>query len=349
MSFYRGQYSFFDVENQLDKIHSLNDFLVRLNELVNWSIFLSALSSVRRQHDPSKGGRPPFDPILMFKILILKSLYNLSDEQTELQIRDRLSFREFLGLTFADVVPDARTIWLFAELLKEQNMERYLFDLFNEELSRQGFVAKSGIIIDGTFVEVPRQHNSREENSQIKNGIIPDRFVDDPNVGSHKDTDASYAKKNNTTYYGFKNHVIINAETKLIEDYTTTTASVHDSKVCLDLAPPEAAFEGQEFFGDAAYVGSESNPIKPDLKERGFDPQISEKGVRNNPLTPLQRFCNGVKSMVRCRIEHVFGEQKKRMGNEILRTIGGERARFWIGMRNIVSNMCRAVILQGLK
>ncbi|MDR1383228.1 MAG: transposase [Planctomycetaceae bacterium] len=130
--------SFFDIENQLDKIHELNNFLVRLNALVNWSIFTDILATLRSPRDPSHGGRPPFDVLLMFKILVLKSLYNLSDENTELFIRDRLSFREFLGLGFADRVPDARTIWLFAEMLKEQNLERYLFDRFNEELSSQG-------------------------------------------------------------------------------------------------------------------------------------------------------------------------------------------------------------------
>ncbi|MDR2705921.1 MAG: transposase, partial [Planctomycetaceae bacterium] len=187
--------SFFDIENQLDKIHELNDFLVRLHSLVNWSIFTDILASLRSPRDPSRGGRPPFDSLLMFKILVLKSLYNLSDENTELFIRDRLSFREFLGLGFSDRVPDARTIWLFSEMLKEQDMERYLFDRFNEELSRRGFSPQGGIMQDGTFVEVPRQHNSSYENEQIKQGKIPERFLSDPHVGSHKDTDARWAKK----------------------------------------------------------------------------------------------------------------------------------------------------------
>jgi hypothetical protein len=73
-----SQPSFFDVEHQLDKIHAINDFLVRLNTLINWSIFLAPLSTIRLQRDPSRGGRPPFDSLLMLKILILKTLYNLS-------------------------------------------------------------------------------------------------------------------------------------------------------------------------------------------------------------------------------------------------------------------------------
>jgi hypothetical protein len=220
MSVSHGQYSFFAIESELAKIHQLNHFLVRLHSLVNWNIFRVALATLRSPHDPSKGGRPPFDSLLMFKILVLKSLYNLSDEQTELFIRDRLSFREFLGLTFADTIPDARTIWLFAEMLKDQNMERHLFDLFNEELARQGFAAQRGYIMDGTVVEVPKQHNSRTENEQIKAGEIPERFTENPHVGSHKDTDARWGAKGATKFYGYKNHVLAAEDSKLISDYT---------------------------------------------------------------------------------------------------------------------------------
>jgi len=113
--------------------------------------------------------------------------------------------------------------------------------------------------------------------------------------------------------------------------------------------PPEAGYEGQEAYFDSAYGGSEQNPIAEDLRERGFSPQICEKGKRNHPLTYWQRFCNRIKSSARCRVEHIFGLQKKRMGNETLRTVGGQRAEFWIGMRNLVYNMTRAVYLVGAK
>ncbi|MDR2756939.1 MAG: transposase [Planctomycetaceae bacterium] len=174
--------SFFDIDYQLNKIHKLNNFLVRLNALVNWTIFLAPLSTLRHQRNPSKGGRPPFDLLLMFKILILKTLYNLSDENTEFLIRDRLSFREFLGLNLSDRVPDARTIWLFGELLKEQNMERSLFDLFYEELARHGIEVKRGCVMDGTFIDVPKQHNCCEENTQTKKGHISEQLVFEPEV-----------------------------------------------------------------------------------------------------------------------------------------------------------------------
>src|SRR5215469_1326684 len=113
MSKRKGQYGFFDYAQQLDKIYQLDDFLLKLNALVDWEMFRTDLNKVRENKDPSNGGRPPFCVVLMFKILVLKKIYNLADEKTELQIRDRISFRAFLGLNFCDTVPDAqcKIIW----------------------------------------------------------------------------------------------------------------------------------------------------------------------------------------------------------------------------------------------
>jgi len=162
--------SFFDVENQLTKIYQLTDFLPKLKSLIDWEMFRSDLNKVREKERLSNAGRKPFDVVLMFKILVLKSLYNLADDRIEEQIRDRLSFRDFLDLAFSDIVPDSKTIWLFAEQLKDLGLERALFDRFNEELNQQGFQVKSGLIMDGSFVEVPRPRNTKEENERLKNG-----------------------------------------------------------------------------------------------------------------------------------------------------------------------------------
>jgi IS5 family transposase len=252
--------------------------LFRLNTLIDRSIFLAPLSTLRRVRNLSQGGRPAFDSVLMFKVLILKILYNLSDENTELFIRDRLSFREFLGLTLADKVPDARAIWNFGEILKEQDMERHLFDLFYDTLIRQGLEVKGGGAMDGTFVDVPKRHNSHTENEQLKQGMIPERFSSDPHVGSHQDMDARWAKENEETHFCCKNYMFADTNTKLILDYEVTHAAVHGSVPCLDLALPEPRCPGEEIYLDSAYVGSESNPIPEDLIEHGFSPQICEKG-----------------------------------------------------------------------
>ena len=137
-----------------------------------------------------KGGRPPYDYVLMFKIVILQRYYNLSDEQVEYQINDRMSFMRFLDLTIADDVPDSRTVWNFREQLTDLEIIEPLFDLFLKELDTLGLVVNEGKIIDASFVEVPRQRNSRDDNKKIKNNEIPEDWKDKPRKLSQKDTEA---------------------------------------------------------------------------------------------------------------------------------------------------------------
>ena len=345
MSKPNGQYGFFDREQQLAKIYELNDFLPKLNSLIEWEMFRPILNKVREKenYDPSKGGRPPFDVVLMFKILVLKTMYNLADGQTELLIRDRLSFQDFLGLKRGDTIPDEKTIWLFADQLKKLELECLLFDRFGEELDASGFAVKSGLIVDGSFVEVPRQRNSKAENAQIKRGEIPESFSANPHVLAQKDCDARWTKKGEQVFYGYENHGKIDEEFKFIRGYSVTDAAVHDSVPYPDLMLEEPAYPDQEAFADAAYVGEK---IDKGLKELGYLPMICEKGYRNKPLTEEQKKMNKMKSSVRCRVEHVFGAMKMRMGKEILRSIGFARARFWIGVRNLMYNMSRLVSLK---
>jgi IS5 family transposase len=333
-----SQHTFFDVEKQLDKIKDINDCFFRLKKDVKWNIFRDALKSIRTPTDPENGGRPHFDELLMFKILVLKHLFNLSDDQTELQIRDRLSFRFFLDLDIADTVPDSRTIWNFGDKLQKENMGRHLFDVLNEELLCRGLLVQGGTIIDSTIVEVPVQHNSRSENKEIKKGKVPQRFIDNPNVGRQKDLDATWKTKNGEDYFGYENHCLADEVSKFIMDYEVTPASVHDSQPAPDLFPPEPYFEGQQAFGDSAYSGAE---LVADLTERGFDVQMLERAYRNKPLSYLQKLQNFVKSHSRCRIEHIFGMCKQRMKDEMIRVIGLNRARFCLGMCNLVYNMTR--------
>jgi len=335
--------SFFDIENQLDKIYQLNNFLPQLKALIPWETFRPDLHKIRGKERLSNAGRKPFDVLLMFKILVLKNLHNLSDEETERQIRDRLSFRDFLDLNFSDIVPDAKTIWFFGEQLKDLGLERDVFDRFNEVLDAKGFKAKSGTIVDGSFVEVPKQRNTKEENEQIKKGEIPESLSSNPHVLSQKDTDARWTQKSGTSYFGYKDHVLADEEYKFIRDYAVTDASVHDSVPYLSVLPERAAYADQEAFGDSAYVGEDT---ESELLRRGYLPMICEKGYRNKPLTEEQKTMNRTKSKIRCRVEHIFGMMKVRCRDELLRSIGLERAAFWIGVRNLVYNFSRFVSLK---
>lgn len=279
-------------------------------------------------------------------ILVLKSLYNLSDDQTEAQIRDRISFRDFLGLEFTDTVPDAKTIWDFSNQLENLGLERELFDMFNKELDKQGFAAKGGYIVDGTFVDVPRRRLSKEENEQLKGGEIPESVSSNPHVLSQTDLDAEWTKKRNETHFGYKDHVLTDEEHKLIRDYDVTGAATHDSVPYLDLMPEKPLFDNQGAYADSAYAGKD---IDAELRKRKYEPQVCEKGYRNKPLTDEQKESNRKKSKIRCRVEHIFGAQKMRMKDEVLRTIGLAKAKFGIGMRNLVYNMSRFVSLKRAK
>ena len=181
--------------------------------------------------DLSGGGRPPFSKLLLFKALIIQSLYNLSDDQLEFQIVDRVSFKRFLRLKRSDKVSDSKTFWLFREQLIEKDVIMGLFKLFNETLDAAGVFANEGKMADASFVEVPRQRNTREENKHIKEtGTAPHEWKVKPHKLAQKDVDARWTKKNDTTFYGYKNHIKADTKTKPIEEYTVTDASVHDSQ-----------------------------------------------------------------------------------------------------------------------
>src|SRR5215471_9865921 len=154
----------------------------------------------------SNAGRKPFDAVLMFKVLVLQTLYNLSDEQVEYQIRDHISLMRFLGLGLKDAVPDATTVWLVREALAKAGLVKTLFERFNRHLDAKGYIARGGQIIDATIIGAPKQRNTREENEAIKAGQTPEGWKDKPAKKAQKDGDAPWTKKHGKSYYGYKNH-----------------------------------------------------------------------------------------------------------------------------------------------
>jgi IS5 family transposase len=329
---------FHDFSKNLQKISEIGDSLERLNDVIDWGIFRKKLKIIRK-NNTGVGGRPAFDEIVMLKALILQQLYELSDDQVEFQIRDRLSFMRFLGIQSFTEIPDSKTIWVFREKLTEHNLARKLFDLFLKILEKQGFTAKKGQIIDATIVSAPRQRNSRDENQQIKDGKVPDDWKKNPNKLAQKDTDARWFKKNGENYFGYKNHVIADVKNKLIRDYSVSPASVHDSQPAPDLLSKIP--KGDKIYGDSAYHSDEISDV---IHRRKLIPKICSKGKRGTPLTPAQMEKNRKISKFRARIEHVFGRMTQ-MGNLCVRTIGITRATTCVGLQNLVYNMDRSVFL----
>src|SRR3954468_14231490 len=186
----RGQAGFFDIEERLKELSAKGDTLERLNGLVEFELFRPELERAVPRADRSKGGRPPFDHVLMFKVLILQTLSNLSDERTEFLLRDRLSWMRFLGLGLGDAVPDANTIWTFREQLTKAGAIEPLFARFDQALREAGYLAMSGQLVDATIVSAPKQRNTRAEKQESKAGRIPDAWRAKPSKLRQKDRDA---------------------------------------------------------------------------------------------------------------------------------------------------------------
>src|SRR3989442_15787282 len=185
-----GQTGFFDVERRLEAISAKGDPLETIKKIVRWEDFRADIESVtetKPEERKSNAGRKPYDAILKFKIVVLQSLYNLSDEQTEFLIRDRLSFMRFLDLGLEDAVPDATTIWLFREALVEAGLIDKLFDRFGQHLQAQGYIARGGQIVDATIVSAPKQRNTKEENDCVKAGATPEDWQKKPAKNAQKD------------------------------------------------------------------------------------------------------------------------------------------------------------------
>ena len=330
----------FDYEFQLEKINKHNPPLKRLNEVIDWEIFRGLLEEALQVEPKAPGGRPPYDRVLMFKILILQKYYNLSDEQTEFQIKDRLSFMQFLGLQIGDKVPDEKTIWYFKEQLKAKQLTQKLFDHFNTVLHTNNIILKEGSIVDASFIDVPKQRNTKEQNEDIKQGAIPIEFSKKDANGkrnklSQKDTDARWTKKNDEKHFGYKNHIKADSETKLIEKFSVTSAAPHDSTEIKNLVDET----DNELYGDSAY---RSDAIEKYLEEKGCQSHIHHKGYRNKPLTQEQKESNKTKSKTRARVEHIFGFMTNSMNNALfMRCIGMERIVAATGLLNLTYNLFR--------
>ena len=344
----------FDQEFTLQELLAQGNPLPALREMIDFEQFRDILEPVFEKTDrKSNAGRPPFDPVFMFKALFLQRLYGLSDPQIEYQIKDRTSFRDFMGIQSVDDVPDQNTVWKYKEALSQDGTFDRFFKRFDEYLDSLGLIVNEGKIVDASFVIAPRQRNTREENKAIKEGRggelwQPEKGDTDKelkhkaNKRRHKDIDARWVEKGGEKYYGYKDNVEICNKTKLIRNYTVCAASRHDSKETEHVLtePPEEA-HGEPAWFDAGYVGMERIVIA-----KHMTPIICEKGTKGHPLTEEQKANNRQKSKTRSRVEHVFGFMEQTMGGLVFRGVGIVRAKANIALTNLVYNICRLIQIQ---
>jgi IS5 family transposase len=350
-----GAPGFFDFDERMAEL-SAKDDLERVKALVDFEIFRPTLETAVPRADRSKGGRPPFDHVFMFKVLILQAMHSLSDERCEYLIKDRLSFMRFLGLGLADAVPDANTIWTFREALKKAGAIDGLFRRFDEALRVSGFLAMSGQIVDATIVAAPKQRTTIEEKKAIKEGRIPDAWKGKPAKLAQKDRDARWTIKYTKAKpredgstppvdlaipaFGYKNHVAIDRAFGLIRNWTATHAAAHDGARLEEVL--DRGNTASEVWADTAYRSAKNEAM---LARRGLLSRIHRKKPNGKPMPERTRLANAAKSKVRSAVEHVFAHQKGRMAL-FVRTIGMARARVKIGLANLAYNMRRFVWLR---
>ena len=236
---------FFDLDDRYAALSATGDPLERLSLVVDFEMFRPALDAALKRSDRTRGGRPPMDAVMMLKVLVLQSLYGLADEQTEFQIRDRLSFMRFLGLDLHGRVPDARTIWLFREMLTKAGAVEALFARFDAHLKEQGYLAMGGQMVDASIIEAPRQRNTNEEKETLKEGRIPEEWAAKPAKLRQKDRDGRWTLKRGrrkkrpdgsvmmqiaTPAYGYKSHIGTDRRYRFIRTWAVTDAARYDGR-----------------------------------------------------------------------------------------------------------------------
>jgi len=312
-----GQFSF--VEALLPQGLGRNARLERLNELVKWYRFEKVLKGLRVEGGP---GRPGYVPLVLFKALLLQSLYGLSDVDLEEALADRLSFRKFIGLTLEEAVPDSTTLCRFRNLLIEGKRLEKLFAELDRQLERAGVILKRGTMLDASVIETAAASPPT-------------------GAGPSADPEAGFAKRQGKagSSFGYKMHVGVDEGSGIIRSVITTPANVNDT------TPADALILGDEaaVWGDAAY---HTHARERALRQRGIKPRLMRRANKHHPKLPprLQRL-NQLIARRRAAVETTFATLKRRMGLSAIRYIGLAKAHAQVTMAAIAFNMRRWTVL----
>ena len=353
-----GQMGFWSIADRLAEISAQGDPLETLAATVDFEMFRPVLVRALGTPPRWKGGRPPFDPVLKFRMLVLQALHGLSLEQTEYLVRDRLSWMRFCQLGPEDRVPDANTLWDFREALIKAGALDVLFERLDRAITAAGYLPRGGQIVDATLVAAPRQRTTDGEKAQIKEGrAAAEIWPEKPAKARQKDVDGRWTVRLSKAkaradgapqiaiaipVYGYKSHVSIDKMHGIVRRQLTTDAARHDG-ARLREGLVQRANTARGVWADSAYRSTENEEW---LTDQGMISRIHRKKPRGRPMPLRTRRANGRKSAARSRIEHVFAHQKARMRMTI-RTIGLARARAAITLANMAYNMTRWRWLNG--
>ncbi len=330
--------SLFAGDERKAKRERLGDPLQVLDRHIDFAALARAVDARLVIGGGARGGRPPYPTELMIRLLVLQQLYNLSDEALEYQLLDRSSFQRFAGLEHSGRVPDAKTLWVWRERLKKQDLIGDISEAVGRQLSASGFIARGGQIIDASIVTVPIQRNPKADNEVIRQGDVPPDWSDAKRA--QKDVEARWTRKHGKSYFGYKLHANTDRRWGFIRCMEVTVASANDTTVFESIL--DEGNTGREVYADRGYAKVAREQA---LRAAGYRDRIQRKGEAGRPLSPAQQRRNRRIAGDRAYGEHPFARLAQ-MGGKCLRTIGLARARTVIGLKVIAHNLMHLARLQ---
>jgi len=290
-----------------DETLSEKDTLRKIHDVIDWEKFRPIIGELY-DNKSSKGGRPNIDEIVMVKGIVLQTLFGLSDEALEYNMNDRISFRVFIGLD--QKVPDYSTFWRFKERIAQNGTDKKIHEEFLRQISKKGYSYQKGVIQDATFIESDigknRQAKERKKRRRGKKIKLSEKQK------SHIDKDATFSKKGNRSYHGYKLHIKTDIDHGFIQEYDTTTASVHDNQIDLVKEGDNLAARDKGYFGVL-------------LRAQGVRDYTMQRAVRGRPLTGKEKWRNKLIAKVRVLVERPFAVIKRVFGRERTRVTRLER------------------------
>ena len=290
--------SLFADQEREAKLNKLGDALQVMEQHVDFAALAAEVDLAAPRPSRERGGRPPFPTELMVRVLLIQQLFNLSDEQMEFQLLDRLSFQRFVGLRASSQIPDRTTIWTFKERLIQAGASESVFDAVNRQLARHGYIARGGQMIDASIVEAPRQSLSKEEKAIVSEGAMPADWK--PAKRRQKDMDARWTKKHGKSYFGYKVSANADKRYKLVRKIKVSTASEHDTTHFEDVLDP--ANTNRDILADKGYVDGEREAR---LSKQDWRMHIQRKGTKDKPIPMRQSEVDNMLAQMQEREEKV--------------------------------------------
>ncbi len=330
--------SLFAEQEREAKLDKIGDALGKLAEHVDFAALAAEIDEAAPRPGRERGGRPPFPTEMMVRVLVIQQLYNLSDEQMEFQLLDRLSFQRFVGLRQSSQAPDRTTIWTFKERLIKAGATERIFEAVNRQLDRHGYIARGGQMVDASIVPAPKQALTKDEKAIVQQDAMPADWS--PSKRRQKDVQARWTKKHGKSYFGFKLSSSVDRRHKLIRRVHVSTASEHDTLHFERVLDPSNT--SRDVWADKGYVDGEREQR---LGEKGWRLHIQRKGQVGKPLSDCQERRNKRIAKTRARVEHVFASLEQ-MGGKALRSIGLARATLHLNWKAATYNLRRLCSLK---